>query len=362
MMRSITKLCSLAWVLIGVVVSSVQAEKYRIAVIIPLSGQVASLGRYVRNGIELARSELSAKEQDAIEVVYEDDQFQAVQTVSAYRRLKATGPVHAVVVLGSPTAQALVPLTERDGVVLIAVGASDPTIVVGKKYAFIHWVIPAALADPLAREIKKRDYKHIALISAETAGAVADLDAAKAALIRDGLGERIVHRETFPPDQTDYRTVIARFREKQVDSVVMVLFPGALAPFAKQAKAAKLAADLIGMETFEDEAEVKNAEGGLLGAWFASASDPTDEFVRSYKARFNEHPGWATGNAYDTLRLLAASAALHGVNNDAMRSYLSSLKDYRGAAGKYSASGDNRFFLPAGLRVITVAGFERFGE
>ena len=336
-----------------------KSRPYRVGVIIPLSGQVASLGHYVRNGVELGLAQLDPQERSRIELVYEDDQFQPMQSVSAYRKLTAQGPLDAVFVIGSPTGKALLPLTERDGRILMAIGASDPALAVGRKYSFIHWVIPPVLGKALVAEMKRRDYKRIALVSAEVTGAVKDMEGAAAALEDEKLAQRVVYKNTFPVDQSDYRAVVARLREKQADAVVLVLFPGALAPFVKQARAARLKADLIGMETFEDEAEVKNAEGGLLGCWYVNASDPTDAFVKDYRARYNEHPGWASANGYDALRLMARAAAAFGHDNEAIRGFLASLQEYEGAAGKYSASGDNRFTLPAALKIVTAKGFER---
>ena len=39
---------------------------YRVGVILPLSGQVASLGHYVRRGVELAIEELPAAEREGV--------------------------------------------------------------------------------------------------------------------------------------------------------------------------------------------------------------------------------------------------------------------------------------------------------
>jgi branched-chain amino acid transport system substrate-binding protein len=337
-----------------------EPEKFRIAVIIPLSGQVASLGTYVRKGIDLAIESLPSRERDTLEVIYEDDQFDPVQTIGAYRKLKATGKIDAVFVVGSPPANALGPITEKDKTILVAIGASDPSIAVGKTYSFIHWVIPPVLGEKLADEMMKRDFKKIAFVVADVTGAIADVDAAIDALKKRDAGERVIYRQDFIKNTTDYRSVLTKIRQEKADAVVAVLFSGALASFAKQFRELRIQADLIGMETFEDEAEVKASNNTLVGAWYVNASDSTSEFVEAYKKRYQEHPGWGTGNGYDSLKLISLAVKNVGSSSDKIRDFLRSVKDYSGATGTYSASGDNRFTLPAALKKVTQDGFESF--
>jgi branched-chain amino acid transport system substrate-binding protein len=333
-------------------------RKYRIAVIIPLTGPVASLGLYVKRGIDLSYEGLPKETRALVDITYQDDQFDPIKTVTAYRGLKGSSSVDAVFVIGSSTANALSPILERDKTILLAIGASDPTIAVGKKFSFIHWVIPSVLGEKLAPELKRRDFKRIGFISAESSGAIADTEAAIESLKKIGLGDRIVYHQTFDKGETNFQSAFVQLRDKKADAVVALLFPGALSSFAKQFKAMQLPAELVGMETFEDEGEVKAAQGALLGAWYVNASDPTDEFVQEYKARYNEHPGWGTGNGYDSLRLVVNAVKSVGTDNNKVREYLGSIKDYSGATGKFSSSGDNRFTLPAALKKITDKGFE----
>ena len=337
-----------------------EPEKYRIAAILPLSGQVASLGTYVRKGIDLAIESLPSSERDRLEVIFEDDQFDPVKTIGAYRKLKATGKIDAVFVVGSPPGNALGPITEKDKTLLIAIGASDPTIAIGKTYSFIHWVIPPVLGEKLADEMVKRKFAKIAFVVADVTGAIADADAAIEALKKRDVGDRVVYRQDFIRNTTDYRSALTRIRQEKADAVVAVLFSGALASFAKQFQEMRIPAELIGMETFEDEAEVKASNNALVGSWYVNASDNTKEFIDAYKRKYNEHPGWGTGNGFDSLKLVSTAVQNAGLNNDKVRDFLREVKDYSGATGTYSASGDNRFTLPAALKKVTKDGFESF--
>ena len=335
-------------------------SRYTIGAILPLSGKVASLGAYVRKGIELGLERLPAQQRDFIRVVYEDDQFDPVKTISAYRHLKAKGRLDAVFVAGSPAANALGPTVEREHVVMVAIGASDPSIAVDKEYSFIHWVTPPVLGEALAQESVRRGLKRFAFVSAEVTGAIADTDAAIEALKKRGLADGIVYRQNFVSDHTDFRSALTTIKQRQPEGVVVVLLPGALSSFARQFRDSKADAQLIGIETFEDESEVKAARGALEGAWYVNAADSTGTFIADYRSKYNEYPGWGAANAFDSLCLMAKAVTDVGQSNRAVRDYLRTVKNYAGATGVFSASGDNRFTLPAAVKRVTKEGFEIF--
>jgi branched-chain amino acid transport system substrate-binding protein len=339
-------------------VSAEEKDPYDVVAILPLSGQVASLGNYVKNGIDLAIEQLPERERSLIRVHYEDDQFAAEKTLSAYRKSLQTGRLDAVFVLGSTPGNALAPVVERDKKILLAIGASDPTIVSGREYSFIHWVIPPVLGEALSTELLKRKFERIAILSAEQSGALADVDALTESLAKAGRSDSIVVRKDVAPTETDYRTFLALATQKKSEAIVAVLFPGALSSFARQFRASGLKAELVGMESFEDEGELKASGGALAGGWYVNAADSSSEFVDRYKEKYGSHPGWGSANGYDSLNLIAKAVTEKGDRSDNVRSFLKSLKDYSGACGTYSASGDNRFTLPAQLKMVTANGFE----
>lgn len=92
--------------------------QHRVAVITTLSGTLATIGTAVKNGIELARAD-HPKLFESIEFSYEDDQFDAKQGLSAYRKLKESKRPIVLFGFGTVLAQAIGPLIERDEMPLI---------------------------------------------------------------------------------------------------------------------------------------------------------------------------------------------------------------------------------------------------
>lgn len=61
-------------------------------------------------------------------------------------------------------------------------------------------------------------------------------------------------------------------------------------------------------------------------------------------------------NCYDIARLLGHSAEKNHSSAELIN-YLKTVKDFKGAGGTFSATGDNRFTLPAVVKVVTEDGF-----
>lgn len=347
-------------IIISFTLSFAENGKFKIAVITPETGEVANLGEYMRNGINLALSELSASERDKLEITFEDDGFDPKRTISAYNKIKTTAGINAALVLASPPANALVPITEKDKNILFAIAASDPTIAVGREYSFIHWVIPPVLGEKLAKELVKRNLNRVALVVSQATGAIADADALQNELTKLNKGEILTLREEFIMSDKDFRPFILKCKQQNIEAVVSVLLPGQLSNFAKQFRQLNLKAELVGMETFEDQAEVKASDNALVGGWFVNASNYSKEFIEKYQKSYKSYPGIGSGNAFDTIKLLATAVSLYGNDNKKVADYLKNIKDYNGAVGNYSASGDNRFTLPASLKIVKTDGFEVF--
>jgi ABC-type branched-subunit amino acid transport system substrate-binding protein len=166
-------------------------------------------------------------------------------------------------------------------------------------------------------------------------------------------------RSRVLPDTRSFATEIAKIRAKGADGVAVCLLPGSLASFAKQARDLNLKAELFGFELFEDENEVAASDGALIGKWYINADEVNDSFRAKYSEKYGEQPGWATANAFDTLNLLADGLSENDSDNDKLVEFLRGVKNYKGAAGVYSASGDNRFDLPATVKIVTEDGFKK---
>lgn len=338
------------------VADSCVAEKIRVAVILPFSGDGASLGESLRRGMTLGIEKLSPQAKQSIEFVYEDDRLDPKTSLSAFSRINGEGKVDVVINLSSGTSQALAPVTESKKVVLLAV-ASDGSISAGRRYAFNFWVTPKAEVRVVLEEVRRRGYKKIARIQTTYSGVFAIRDE----FDRQNSGDiQIVLDDDYPLETKDFRPWLAKLRPKiqEIDAIQVVLFPGQLSSFSKQLAAAGIKKPLFGYELFEDRNEVLQSNGTLVGSWYANAADSDGEFLKLFQQRYPGASSYAAATGHDAVLLLGA-AIDKGVKPEELYSFIATLKDFTGAMGTFSSTGDQKFSLPAELKVVTNDGFER---
>lgn len=339
--------------------STNQTSKFKIGVIIPLTGNAASYGDRIKKAVLFAHSKLPKAQADKIELRIEDDQLQSSSAVSAFKKLTGVDQVNAVIAFTSGAGNALAPIAEKSQIPLIVIAASDFNVVKDRTFVFTHWVMPELEAQEMARELKKRDYKKIAAVFTEQEGLLAFRNALASELEKLNLSSRLKVDQSFIQNETDYRSVITKIKAQNCDATLVVLMPGAISAFTKQARSLGYTGDFVGFELFEDEAEVKAAANTLLNQWYVNADDGSSSFLAEYKQANHEPAGIASSNAYDALMLLAEGFRLHGNDAAKLAGYLKTVQNFNGAAGTYSASGDNRFKLPAAVKIVRESGFEK---
>ena len=334
-------------------------QPLRIGAILALSGSVSSVGGYLQRSLQLAHESLPEAERQSVQIIFEDDAFQPARSIAAFHKLLGQDKVDLVMALGSSAGNALAPLAENAGVPLVVLGASDKNVVLGRRWSFLHWLTPETDSQVMLDEIIRRGYQSVGIISTEQEGVIAAYNAIVSDFEKRALKSRLVLDERYLMGTSDFKLYAAKARSRKLDAIIICMLPGEIAAFARQIRQAGVRADLVGVELFEDENEVRASQGALLDQWYVNADSGTPEFEKAYRARFNEQPGFATANAYDAFNIAISAWRKTGTDRTAMRDLFFGLRDYQGAAGRYSATGDNRFTLPAAIKVVRKSGFEK---
>ncbi|MCC6954953.1 MAG: ABC transporter substrate-binding protein [Deltaproteobacteria bacterium] len=340
------------------IASAEDAGVLRVGVIAPFSGDAATFGNSIRHGMEIAFAKLDPAVRDSIDLRFEDDALVPVRTVSAFRFLKSSYQPDVVISVASGTSNALAPVAETTGTPLIAV-ASDPAICRGRKHVVNFWVTPETEAQLLVQELKRRGIRRVTRVVTEHDGTIA---VARAMDAEPGAPE-VVLSEEIPNQVRDFRPFLLKAKKQDFDGFVVILLPGQVGLFARQAREQRFSQQLIGIETFEDLSEVKSSGGALIGGWFVTGASPEGRFAAEFAMK---HPGESAAVAaagHDIVKLLGvgvSTGALQLTDDVApkLRQYLHSVKDFTGASGVFSSTDDNRFTLPATVKVVTSNGFE----
>jgi ABC-type branched-subunit amino acid transport system substrate-binding protein len=105
---------------------SASPSKIKVGVIDVLSGDKTELGINFKKGIEMARDEYVAGHPgSSVELVFEDDAYDAAKGMAAYKKLTATDHVDALIVATSPTINAIYPSAVAGHIPVVTYGTQD---------------------------------------------------------------------------------------------------------------------------------------------------------------------------------------------------------------------------------------------
>ena len=358
-MRIVAFVCGVILCL-GTCTTAGAEERWRVPFILPLTGDAAAWGVSFRQGSEFALSELAPKTRERLHIIFDDDQLSSKQSLTVLHELLSAGAVTAVVNISSSTGNALAAITEPKKIPLLSV-SSDQAISRGRRYAFNFWVTPEAEATTVIAELERRNMKRIARIYTTQSGVIAFVDA----FDRENRGRiDVTLSQDFAGEIRDFRSFLPKLRAKQskTDGILTLLLPGQIGLFAKQLRDARMKIPLFGVESIEDANEVKIAEGALEGVWYVNAATAEPSFSARFLKMFPDTSSMVVAAAgYDSVKMLAL-ALESGVSSTQLHEFFHHLKDYRGALGKFSSTGDGRFTLPAEVKVVRNGKFEPLGN
>ena len=333
------------------------SETIKIGIILPLSGDVASLGENAHNGGALALNEMSSAIKDRLELIFEDDKFDAKNTVSAFNKLVDVDKVGIVIFFASTPCGAVAPLADQKEIPLIAV-ASAPV-----QKNRIH-VVRLELSTTeegrvMAQYIRTKNYQRIGSIVAVQDG----IQSAYSSLIADNVVvAKEVVKESINPIERDFRSSLSKILYAHPDVMIVGLLPGSAGVFAKQARELGYKGDFVGFNFIEGDETLQAAGGAIDGIVYTQASDPAQNFIDKYQTAYGKSFGPGSAHLYDAVKIIATAVERGSVNDTDLMAYLKSVKDFSGALGIYSSIGNGEFSIPVILKTVKNGQFIKYEE
>ena len=334
----------LLFIFLSPVLTLADPQPLKVGVILPLTGPGATWGKHLQNGARLA-----APKGSSLELIIEDDHLDAAAAVTAYKKLSAIDHVGAILVFGSQSAHAVVPLAERERIASLVV-TTDPKSVKDTNHAVRLALGAKPQAIALLAHLKREGLTRAALLGTTHEAMLEYLSAITAAAPEYGV--EIVFSQDVPKGETDFRTTMERIYAAKPDAVVLSLLPPSLSTFAKQNKLRSSSPALFAFAQAENTDEIKAAEGALDGLIFSKLII-SEEFTKTYLKTYGEPPQSYAAYSFDLITMLRQEYANSG---DAQRaiSAMRAKQNFPGACGTISA-GPNFAFEPQ-AQLVRVEG------
>ncbi len=326
------------------------AEPILIGVSDAFSGDKASNGDYVREGVEMFLEHINAQGGvlgRKVDVVYVDDQGLETVATNAFQKLVLENDVCGVV-LGkySSLTLAVEPFIAEEKIPAISSGSNSKVAASTNPYLFSTRRSDNDSGKTMVAFIKENGAKRIAMLYAPDA-----LGKGMSAVVRAGLegtGIEIVSDQQFSEGEKQFATYVAKMKAANPDFIVIAaqstetgliykaIYDGGLGDVPKIGSSASAQATTIeqaGKVAVENLYSITPFSPALL-------EEPTKSWVEEYVSKYGHNPEMASVTAYDSLMLFCDAIKRAGsADREAITNALKSLDTYEGIAATYGYQG-----------------------
>ncbi len=300
----------LAWTLGG----GAAQPGFKLAVLVPETGNLAFVGAPIRNVLTLAQEDFKAPLQAAgvkLDMVFADTQGSAKEAVTAFNRVADVDHANGVLTSLSGPTLAVAPLAKQRSMLFMGL-TIDPAFLKDQTHAFRFQYSALKEGDALAALAVKNNWKRMLILystDASTTHAVSQNIQPKLV----GAGVAVV-TESFTPGNRDFKTMCAKHAAEKWDGVVYHGFGSdlgflieACAAYPNISESNELCAvGCLDVPVSQRKALTKIR---LFGPQFyGNPSDEIKAFYKKYESRFpNQALPWHSLYAYDAYAMLARS-------------------------------------------------------
>lgn len=336
----------------------------------PLTGNIASLGQDIKHAVELYFEEHPTIGGKPVEVIWEDGKCNGQDAAAAAQKLITVDKVQ--VILGgtcSGETLAMAPIVEQNKVITLSSISSSPEITGAGDYVFRNYISDNQVAKTMVEFMLPRHEK-IAVLAEQTDFSQAYSRAIAKHMENAGESAKLVLNESFPVDNTDFRTLLSKVKESGAQAIVnLAQTPVTGAFMVKQARELGMDVQFYGGDTlpatdFFDTA--KDAAEGTIAV--LASEDPSrsrfPEFKDKFIAKFGQPQSTYAVPAfsYDGAQVMAEAIEKVGYSGTAIKDYFYGMSKFNGVASDvdFDENGDND--ITAAIKIARDGDFVFYEE
>ena len=301
----------------------------------PLTGPQAQYGIAWKKGFDLALEEINGAggiKGRPLQLVITDTQNDPRQTVATAQKYIADPRiVLATGDFSSTSSMAARALYQRAGLVQFGFNNSNPLFTTGGDFIWSNSPSQANEAPAHAAYVQALGLRKVAVFQLNSDWGKITGDLTVAALARSGV--QVADRETYLPDEKDFKTLITKAKAAGIDGIVLVSYVNDASLLVQQIRGQGIALPIVsnGSQATADFPTLGGAatEGVFIAGDFTQ-DDPRPEvqaFARKWRAKYHEDLDYFAVHAYDSLKVAAAVIALGGTDRTAVRDAFARIKD-----------------------------------
>jgi branched-chain amino acid transport system substrate-binding protein len=282
-----------------------------VVVLAPLTGPGASLGMYVKNGVELAQVDIGQSKTMPLTVEFVDSKNLPKEGVSGLQSALLKRKPQAVICAMSSVSKAVVPIVEQAGVLMIATTTALTDLPKGTKTVVRMYPTSEDYIGPVVKYMLSRHDRVGVLYVHDDFG---ESNRQVLSEMCQKAGKQVVAAETYELGAMEMRETIGRVLVKKPDCVFVTGYGPAFISAFKQLREINQEIPIFSELGFGNPAVLDAlgpvADGIVFNGTSLESSTPEDQhasqFQTHYREKFKAEPYQVAGYAYDSIMQIAA--------------------------------------------------------
>ena len=329
------------------------------------TGATATFGVFQLRGTEMAIEEINAAggiNGKKIKHINYDNKSDGDETLAVVNRLISQDKV--VAILGEATSgrsKIGAQVAQQNKVPMLTSSATNPDVTKVGNYIFRACFIDpfqgTVMAKFMTENLKLKKAAILRDIKNDYSVGLSDIFAEKL----KAAGGEIVTDISYQEGDIDFKSQLTAIKAKNPEAIFVPGYYNEVALIAKQAKELGMTQPLLGGDGWSSPKLYEIAKEAINGHYFSnhytteSADPKTQNFVKAFKAKYNEDADVMAALAYDAVYLMAeAIKNAKEITPNAIRDELAKIKDFHGVTGKMSMN-ENRDAVKSAV-VVQVQG------
>ncbi len=329
-------------VLIVIALSFKQVSEVKIGAVLPLTGGLASVGEDMKNGMTLAM------EETGLQVEFQDGEANPQKSLTAARQLVDINNASVILTAFRGASLSIASgLNSTDAIIFSttataegkSVSTSTPNLFVMGSEIVKSAEIPGAYAKNLC--------KTVSLISEQT-----DVGKDKINGFGSKVGEeKVILREFFDPATTDFKSLIAKLKEKNSDCIFVEIKSNTFPILLKQLSDSEYAPQIFSTSYSVTPGVFASAPKEMLDKVIFSSTlvdekNPlTKYFLDKYQAKYGKAATDFSAVGYEMIKMLAKATKACGDNKACIKGELAKISNLDTTLGKLSMESNQEIQL-----------------
>ena len=325
-----------------------KSDAISIGVVLPLTGHLAAAGELMKQGFDLALSEINDGQlgNPQFNFIIEDDTSTAEGAVAAFNKLIHEDGVSVILGPASSSAtRAAFPIAQENQVVAISPTSGERGLSAIGDFVFrIPLTTDVVVPKGIEVTYAKLGYQRVATMYDETDGFSTDRDKAlQEAFTAKGL--EVLTTEPFQSGDTDFSAQLTRIQALNPDAIFVSALPPEKPGILIQARQLGISVPFIVSSVTDVEVAAAGAAAeGIITfiGWLPTDDTPGNKaFVKNYSATYGMEPNAFATASYASVHILAeAIKNAQATDSISIRDALANISDLDTVLGKFSFNAD----------------------